>query len=132
MSRGLRGLTSAVLLLALAAAVLVLRSQLMTVHEPVAAGSVTELVLSAETKKDRSVLPAMTGGVVDTCRLMVNAHVRATPLREVEPAVFALRLEPGLDEFDLRELRGCLHDLRQEAVRLDVRELRTVLAGPAS
>lgn len=116
------------LLLAVAAvAVLVLRSELMTRHVPPPPGAWTDVVVEARVRHAASPTQEMARSLVDTCRLTVDTRTRTTALREVAPSVFAFRLTPALDEYDRRELRGCLQDLREERVLLDVRELRTVV-----
>lgn len=110
---------------AAAAGVLLLRGELMTVHRPSAPGSVTEVVLVARTQRSPAVLAGLTGGLVESCRVLVHASAVSTPLREVAPGRFTYRLTPALDEFDRRELKGCLQDLRQEGVLVDVQRMRS-------
>lgn len=117
-------------LLAAAAAltgVLLLRAELMTVHEPPVPGSFTNVVVVAETREEPEVLPEMTRGLASTCRLLVNADVVEQSFLPFGDGVFAFSLTPGLDEFDVRELRGCLQDLRVQHLRVDVRSIETVV-----
>ncbi|MCW2615795.1 MAG: exported protein of unknown function [Frankiales bacterium] len=94
--------------LALAATgVLVLRDELMTVHHRSAPGSVTEVLLAARTHKDPMYLPALTGSLVESCRMTVDASVRISPLVQVRPGAFSFELRPALDRFGRREMRGC-------------------------
>ena len=113
--------------------VLLLRAELMTVEVEQPEGSYTDVVVSAAVvREDPGVREEMVRGLVSTCRLLVNADVVAQSFRPVEQGVFAFRLRPGLDEFDERELRGCLSDLRVQHLRADVRRLQTVTpADPA-
>jgi hypothetical protein len=112
--------------------VLLLRVELMTVEVEQPEGSYTDVVVSAAVREDPEVREEMVRGLVSTCRLLVNADVVAESFLTVEPGVFAFRLRPGLDEFDRRELRGCLSDLRVQHLRAEVRHLETVTpADPA-
>lgn len=123
MRRGLLGLLATVVV----AGVLVLRAELMTVEVEQPEGSYTDVVVAAHVRgEDPGVREEMVRGVVSTCRLLVNADVVAESFRTVGPGVFAFRLRPGIDEFDRRELRGCLSDLRVQHLRADVRSLETV------
>jgi hypothetical protein len=107
--------------------VLLLRSELMTVEVEQPEGSYTDVVVSATVvREDPGVREEMIRGLVSTCRLLVNADVVAQSFITVEPGVFAFRLRPGLDEFDRRELRGCLSDLRVQHLRAQVHHLDTV------
>ncbi len=106
---------------------LALRAELMTVEVKQPEGSYTEVVLAADiVRENADVRAEMAHGLVSTCRLLVNADVVEQSFRAVGDGVFAFRLRPGLDEFDRRELRGCLSDLRVQHLRLDVRHLETV------
>ncbi len=106
---------------------LALRAELMTVEVEQPEGSYTEVVLAADVVRENADVRAeMAHGLVSTCRLLVNADVVEQSFRAVDDGVFAFRLRPGLDEFDRRELRGCLSDLRVQHLRLDVRHLETI------
>ncbi|MCZ2814908.1 hypothetical protein [Modestobacter sp. VKM Ac-2984] len=112
--------------------VLLLRAELMTVELETPEGSFTDVVVAAEVKQEDdpdAVREEMTRGLVSTCRLLVNADVVAESFRAVEPGVFAFRLRPGLDEFDVRELRGCLSDARVQHLLVDVLHLQTVTSA---
>ncbi len=106
---------------------LALRAELMTVEVEQPEGSYTDVVVATRVvREDPDVRASMTHGLVGTCRLLVNADVVEQSFRTVSDGVFAFRLRPGLDEFDRRELRGCLSDLRVQHLRVDVRRLETV------
>jgi hypothetical protein len=106
---------------------LALRAELMTVEVEQPEGSYTDVVLATHVvREDPDVRASMTHGLVGTCRLLVNADVVEQSFRTVGDGVFTFRLRPGLDEFDRRELRGCLSDLRVQHLRVDVRHLQTV------
>ncbi|WNV77660.1 hypothetical protein [Geodermatophilus sp. DSM 44513] len=127
MRRGLLALLAAVVVVP---GMLLLRAELMTVEVEQPEGSYTDVVVAAYVRgEDPGVREEMVRGLVSTCRLLVNADVVAESFRTVEPGVFAFRLRPGIDEFDRRELRGCLSDLRVQHLRADVRVLET--ATPA-
>ena len=107
--------------------VLALRAELMTVEVEQPEGSWTEVVVATRVvREDPDVRAEMTSGLVSTCRLLVNADVVEQSFQAVGDGVFTFRLHPGLDEFDRRELRGCLSDLRVQHLRVDVRRLETV------
>ncbi|MCZ2819746.1 hypothetical protein O2V63_05335 [Modestobacter sp. VKM Ac-2977] len=112
-----------------AVGVLLLRAELMTVEVDAPEGSFTDVVVAANVKQEddpEAVREEMTRGLVSTCRLLVNADVVAESFLTVEPGVFAFRLRPGLDEFERRELRGCLTDARVQHLLVDVLHLQTV------
>lgn len=105
-----------------------LRAELMTVEIDQPESSYTDVVVVADVAREApGVREEMTRGLVSTCRLLVNADVVAETFREIGDGAFAFRLRPGLDEFDRRELRGCLSDLRVQHLRLEVRHLQTVV-----
>ncbi|MGY1634426.1 hypothetical protein ACI784_22230 [Geodermatophilus sp. SYSU D01186] len=109
------------------AGLLALRAELMTVEVEQPAGSYTDVVVATRVvREDPDVRASMTAGLIGTCRLLVNAAVIEQSFRTTGDGVFAFRLRPGLDEFDRRELRGCLSDLRVQHLRVDVRHLETV------
>jgi hypothetical protein len=112
--------------------VLALRAELMTVEVAQPEGSYTDVVVGARVvREDAGVQSAMTRGLVSTCRLLVNADVVEQSFRSVGDDLFAFRLRPALDEFDRRELRGCLSDLRVQHLRVEVRHLATVTPADA-
>ncbi|MGY1608453.1 MULTISPECIES: hypothetical protein [unclassified Geodermatophilus] len=113
---------------AAAIGVLLLRAELMTVEVEAPEGSFTDVVVAARVHQEdpATVREEMTRGLVSTCRLLVNADVVAESFRTVDTGVFSFRLRPGLDEFDRRELRGCLSDSRVQHLLLDVLHLQTV------
>ncbi|MGY1836938.1 hypothetical protein ACI79P_17740 [Blastococcus sp. SYSU DS0510] len=109
-----------------ATGLVLLRAELMTVDIPQPEGSYTDVVIAVEIREDPAVREEMTRGLVSTCRLLVNADVVEDTFLSVDEGVFAFRLRPGLDEFDRRELRGCLRDTRVQHLLADVRRLETV------
>ncbi|WP_116451841.1 hypothetical protein [Blastococcus litoris] len=127
MTRAVVGLVAVALAVA---GVLLLRAELMTVEVAQPEGSYTDVVVAASTvREDPAVQEEMTRGLVSACRLLVNADVVEDSFVQRGEGVFAFRLRPGLDEFDRRELGGCLRDLRVQHLLLDVRELRTISPG---
>ncbi|MDT0275469.1 hypothetical protein [Blastococcus goldschmidtiae] len=109
------------------AGLLALRAELMTVSVEQPEGSYTDVVVAAEVKQeDPGVRPEMTRGLVSTCRLLVNSDVVEDSFVALSEGVFTFRLHPGLDEFDRRELRGCLSDARVQHLQVEVRHLETV------
>lgn len=105
--------------------VLLLRNELMTVHEDVPADFTTNVVVSAETTEDPALREEMTRGLVSTCRLLVNADVVETSFQQLGPSRFTFDLQPALDEFDRREMRGCLQDARVQHLKVKVHRLET-------
>ncbi|SOC50050.1 hypothetical protein SAMN05660748_2788 [Blastococcus aggregatus] len=124
MKRAVVGLLAAALAVV---GVLLLRAELMTVEVPQPAGSYTDVVVRASTvREDPAVTEEMTRGLVSTCRLLVDADVVEDTFLPLGGTDFGFRLRPGLDEFERRELRGCLSDLRVQHLLLDVRRLTTI------
>jgi hypothetical protein len=109
----------------IAAGVVALRAEVMTVHLAPPSGSQTEFVVVAHTKEDARHLPEMTRSLVSLCRLLVNGDVVENSFDARADGVFAFSVTPGLDEFDVREMRGCLQDMRVQHLLLDVRQVRT-------
>lgn len=106
--------------------ILLLRAELMTVDIPQPDGSYTDVVLAVSIREDEAVREEMARGLVSSCRLLVNADVVEDSFATVDDRVFAFRLRPGLDEFDRRELKGCLGDTRVQHLLADVRLVETV------
>lgn len=114
-----------VVVLALAVVgILLLRSELMTVHDPQPEGTRTEFVLQAETRLAPEHLTEMTRGLVSVCRLLVNSDLVEASFTPIRQDVFSFAVEPALDQFDLREMRGCLQDTRVQRLKVKVREVR--------
>jgi hypothetical protein len=109
------------------AGVLLLRAEVMTVHAAQPPGSHTTFVLDAATREDPRHLPEMTSSLVSVCRLLVNADVVERSFVPLGEGAFAFSVQPGLGEFDLREMRGCLEDTRVQHLLVDVRNAETVL-----
>ena len=127
---------SKVLLWAVAAVVagaglLALRAELMTVEHDAVAGSRTAFVVEASTREDPRLLPEMTSGIVSVCRLLVNADLVQRSFQRTGDSEFVFVLEPGLDEFDMREMRGCLQDARVQHLLVEVVEAQTTGGRPA-
>ena len=116
--------------LALAVAgVLLLRAEVMTVHAAQPPGSRTEFVLEAATREDPRLLPEMVSSLVSVCRLLVNADLVERSLLSTGDRRFAFSVTPGLGEFDLREMRGCLQDTKVQHLLVEVQEVQTVGPG---
>lgn len=110
---------------------LALRAELMTVERDSVPGSRTSFVVAASTREDPQLLPEMTRGIVSVCRLLVNADLVQRSFRQTGEREFAFVLAPGLDEFDMREMRGCLQDARVQHLLVEVLEAQTA-AGPSA
>ena len=111
----------------LAIGIFLLRAELMTVELDAEPGSRTEFVVQATTRENEALLPEMTRGLVSVCRLLVNADVTEQSFRRTAEQEFAFTLAPGLDEFDLREMRGCLSDTRVQHLLVDVVHVETTV-----
>ena len=109
----------------LALGVVVLRAELMTVHRDLPPGSQTEFVVVADTREHPRHLPEMTRSLVSVCRLLVNGDVVERSFGTHADGVFTFSVAPGLDEFDVREMRGCLQDTRVQHLLVEVRDVRT-------
>lgn len=110
-----------------------LRAELMTVEVEQPEGSYTTVVLAARVvREEPGVVEEMARGLVSACRLLVNSDLVADSFVPVRDGVFSFRLRPGLDEFDVRELRGCLSDTRVQHLQADVQEIRTVVPAEAA
>ena len=122
-----RRLLQATAVVVAAAGVLLLRAEVMTVTRRLPPGSHTDVVLEARTREDPRLLPEMTRSLVSLCRLLVNADVDERSFTDLGGGGFAFRVTPGLGEFDLREMRGCLQDTRVQHLLVDVQEIETVV-----
>ncbi|MGI8759619.1 MAG: hypothetical protein ACR2K0_09980 [Acidimicrobiales bacterium] len=124
MSRRLAiGVSTVVLIIA----VVVLREQTMTRHEPGVAGTATEVVVRATTRNAEPMATnaELTEALVSTCRL----EVAAEPVSDLERVSaedhrYRLVLAPALDEFDQRQLHGCLEDAGISHLQVKVVALR--------
>lgn len=115
-----------------AVALLALRAELMTVEQDAVPGSRTRFVVEATTREDPRLLSEMTRGIVSVCRLLVNADLVQRSFQRTGDDRFSFVLEPGLDEFELREMRGCLQDARVQHLLVDVVEAQTAGGRPRS
>ena len=126
MKRVLAWLAAAVLAVT---GIVLLRAELMTVDVPQPEGSYTDVVVAVSVREDDAVHEEMARGLISTCRLLVNADVAEDSFTSAEGGVYSFRLRPGLDEFDRRELKGCLRDTRVQHLLAEVRLLETVTPG---
>jgi hypothetical protein len=116
-----RTLAGVVALALLGGGIVLLRAELMTVHRETPADSRTAFVIDARTREAPRHLEEMTRGLVSVCRLLVNSDVVERSFAELGGGRYTFDLEPALDEFDLREMRGCLQDTRVQHLLVDVR-----------
>lgn len=112
-----------VALVASGAAIFLLRAETMTVNVEQPAGSRTDFVVEARTRSDTRHLHEMTRGLVSVCRLLVNSDLVERSFHLRPDGVFTFSLEPALDKFDLREMRGCLQDTRVRHLLVEVRSV---------
>lgn len=124
-----RGVAGAVVAAALVAGVLVLRERTMTRHEPGVPGTATEVVVHAATRNAGPGVSTteLTRALMLTCRLEVEAEPVGNLERvAVDDHRYRLVLAPALDEFDERQLHGCLEDATMNYLQLEVLRLRQV------
>ena len=126
MSRSVAGMVAAVVVVV---GVVLLREQTMTRHQPGVPGTATEVIVSAATRNNEpaSTVAELTQALVSTCRLEVDAE----PVSDLERLSrgdhrYRLMLAPALDEFDERQLHGCLEDARINHLQLKVTQLRAI------
>lgn len=124
MNRPVLALTSAVVVVV---GVVALREQTMTRHEPGRLGTATELVVHALARNAESTTtPAeLASALVLACRMEVEAE----PVGQLEAVAghqdrYRLVLAPALDEFDERQLHGCLEDARLDHLQVAVLTLQ--------
>lgn len=107
--------------------VVVLREQTMTRDEPGVAGTATEVVVRATTRnaEPTTTNAELTAALVSTCRVEVKAEPVADLERvSAEDHRYRLVLAPALDEFDQRQLHGCLEDAAISHLQVKVVALR--------
>ena len=120
----MKWLTELVLALAGVAAVVALREATLSTHEPVPPGSSVELVVAAHTRgAERSQgLDELVEAQLATCRLEINSDlvdVGPMPGGEADDRYRAV-LEPGMDDTDRRQFRGCVEDWTIDHLSMDV------------
>ena len=117
-------IAAVVAVVALVAAVLLLRDATLSTHQPVDPDSQIELVLHVSTRGGEAgqTLAEMAEAQVLTCRLEVNSDP-VTPLEDLGDGRFRVVLAPSMDKTDQRQFRGCLEDWTIDHVRSDVERL---------
>lgn len=114
-----------------------LRQATMSVHTEIPGDSHLDVFVSADTLVEDDPPQRLARSQVSLCAAEANPTSAVTTFEPTEavrdPApelpVFQLRLEPGLDEPDRAQLRGCLEDLRVRHLRLNVLGEHQVVAG---
>ncbi|MGI8758994.1 MAG: hypothetical protein ACR2K0_06770 [Acidimicrobiales bacterium] len=127
-----RSVAAAVAAVVVVAGVLVLRERAMTRHEPGVPGTATEVVVSAATRnaEPAATTTELTRALVLSCRLEVDAEpIGDLDRLPTEGHRYRLVLAPALDEFDERQLHGCLEDARMNYLQLKVLRLGRVDPG---
>jgi hypothetical protein len=129
----MKWLTDLVLALAGVAAVVALREATLSTHEPVPPGSSVELVVAAHTRgAERSQgLDELVEAQLATCRLEINSDlidVGPMPGGGADDRYRAV-LEPGMDDTDRRQFRGCVEDWTIDHLSIDVISLEDPRAG---
>jgi hypothetical protein len=120
----MKWLTEFVLALAGVAAVVALREPTLSTHQPVPPGSSVELVVAAHSRgAERSQgLDELVEAQLATCRLEINSDlidVGPNPDGEANERYRAV-LEPGMDDTDRRQFRGCVEDWTIDHLSMDV------------
>jgi hypothetical protein len=120
----MKWLTEFVLALAGVAAVVALREPTLSTHQPVPPGSSVELVVAAHSRgAERSQgLDELVEAQLATCRLEINSDlidVGPNPDGEADERYRAV-LEPGMDDTDRRQFRGCVEDWTIDHLSMDV------------
>ena len=126
MSRTVAGVVAAVVVVV---GVVLLREQTMTRHQPGVPGTATEVIVTASSRNNEpaATVTELTQALVSTCRLEVDAE----PISDLERLSsedhrYRIMLAPALDEFDERQLHGCLEDARINHFQLKVTQLRGI------
>lgn len=129
------GVTAFLVLLGIG--ILALRQTTMSVHEDIPEASHLDVWVSADTLVEVDPPRRLARSQVDLCTaeaVPFSDLVAFEPTDTVaDPAgdlpVFRFRLEPGADDPDRDQLRGCLEDLRIRHLRLNVLGQRQVVEG---
>jgi hypothetical protein len=126
-----------VTVLLLGVGILALRQTTMSVHGDVPTDSHLDVWISADTLVPEDPATRLARSQVDLCTAEAVPFSDLTSFLGTEavsdPAeqlpVYRFRLQPGADEPDRAQLRGCLEDLRIRHLRLNVLGLRQVVGG---
>jgi hypothetical protein len=104
-----------------ALAVGALREATLSTHHHVPRATQATVVLQAETKggEPGQTLAEMVDAIVLACRLEVGRS-DLVERRDDGDGRFVAVLEPGMDQTNARQLRGCLEDWTVDHVRIDV------------
>ncbi len=105
-----------------------LRETTMSVHEDIPETSYLDVFVSADTLVDADPSQRLARSQVDLCAAEavplsdLTVFEQTTAVSDPSPdlPVYRFRLEPGADEPDRAQLRGCLEDLRVRHLRLNV------------
>lgn len=127
----------AVTLVLLGVGVLGLRQATMSVHTDIPDDSHLDVFVSADTLVEvdpprrlaRSQVNLCAAEAIPTSDLTAFEPTSAVQDPAPELPVFRFRLEPGLDDPDRAQLRGCLEDLRVRHLRLNVLGQHQVVEG---
>jgi len=102
-----------VVLAVLGAATIWLAGNALTRHGDVPENSALEVTLDVRTRGSTdSDEEELAEALVRICHVEVRAALVTGSFRPVGPSRYRFRLEPSLDRADLRQLRGCLADVR--------------------
>jgi hypothetical protein len=104
--------------------VVALREATLSTHHHVPRATQATVVLQATTKggEPGQTLDEMVEAILLTCRLEVGRSDLVDRRDDGEGRYVAV-FEPGMDETNARQLRGCLEDWAVDHVRIDVVEL---------
>lgn len=130
-------LAVAAVVVVLGVGVVVLRQTTMSVHTEVPDDSHLDVFVSADTLVEADPARRLTQSQVGLCTAEAVPFSDLTSFQPTaavsDPAgglpVFRFRLEPGVDDPDRAQLRGCLEDLRVRHLRLNVLGQHQVVRG---
>ena len=118
----------AVTVVVLGVGIFVLRETTMSVHRDVPDASHLDVWVSGDSLVKEDPTPRLTRAHVSLCAAEAVPFSELTAFEKAygvaDPAtglpVFRFRIEPGADDPDRAQLRGCLEDLRVRHLRLNV------------
>jgi hypothetical protein len=121
-----------VFVVAVVVAVVLLRNATMTVHTKMSPTS--QLVVDASARWKASITEAENHARALTiaCVSETSTRARLRDFRWRGDGRFRFWVKPSLDEFDQRQLRGCMSDFRMPQLLVDIHATRTVDPGPTT
>ena len=133
----IRGVLGVIGLVVGVVGVLALREATLSTHQPVSPSSQVEVVMEAETRhRERGqTVEEMVEALVLSCRLEISSDV-VGEIEELDQSseddeddderVFRAVLQPGFDETNERQFRGCLEDWSLDQLLVDIIRIEPV------